>query len=267
MIRWSDNDRRLGPITYAHRDDVSRFGVVLKSSDDEGDPAYGRLHLFGSTILWPMPGWMIRPHRTKVKFTHLSDADRERLGRDWYWDVHERAFGFTFADGALHTYFGAQTHEWPGSKSKVFFLPWRQWRHVRHSYYDMDGDLFAHVPDRDFDAKEKLQTACPVLQFDFLDFDGERITATTRIEEREWRLGEGWFRWLSLFRRNMVRRSLSIKFDKETGPEKGSWKGGTMGTGIDMLPGELHEAAFRRYCEQDHSSKYRRYRVTFVGRA
>lgn len=99
------------------------------------------------------------------------------------------------------------------------------------------------------------------------DHDGERITATTHIEEREWKFGEGWFRWLSLFRRNMVRRSLSISFDKECGPEKGSWKGGTMGTGIDMLPGELHEAAFRRYCEQDHSSKYRRYRVTFVGRA
>ena len=35
---------------------------------------------------------------------------------------------------------------------------------------------------------------------------------------------------------------------KETGSKKGSWKGGTIGHGIDMLPGELHEGAFRRYC-------------------
>lgn len=120
---------------------------------------------------------------------------------------------------------------------------------------------------RDFDAQLEAEARCDKVAFLIDDYDGERITATTHIEEREWKFGEGWFRWLSLFRRNMVRRSLSIGFDKETGPEKGSWKGGTMGTGIEMLPGELHEAAFRRYCEQDHSSKYRHYRVTFVGRA
>lgn len=34
-----------------------------------------------------------------------------------------------------------------------------------------------------------------------------------------------------------------------------------------MLPGELHEAAFRRYCDQEHSSKYSRYRITYVGPA
>jgi hypothetical protein len=41
---------------------------------------------------------------------------------------------------------------------------------------------------------------------------------------------------------------LDIRFSEETGRRKGSWKGGTLGHGIDMLPGELHEAAFRRYC-------------------
>lgn len=90
--------------------------------------------------------------------------------------------------------------------------------------------------------------ACPSASFDFLDFDGELITAKTHIEEREWRFGEGRFKWLSLFRKPMIRRSLDIDFSKETGRRKGSWKGGTVGHSIDMLPGELHEAAFRRYC-------------------
>lgn len=73
-------------------------------------------------------------------------------------------------------------------------------------------------------------------------------------------------KWLSWFRQPKIRRVLDISFSNETGPEKGSWKGGVMGDGIDMLPGELHEAAFRRYCEQEHRSKYRSYRVTFLGR-
>jgi hypothetical protein len=81
----------------------------------------------------------------------------------------------------------------------------------------------------------------------FNDFDGEVITATTHIEEREWRFGTGWFAWLSLFRRPRIIRSLDIRFSAEVGPRKGSWKGGTMGHSIEMLPGELHRGAFQRY--------------------
>ncbi len=78
--------------------------------------------------------------------------------------------------------------------------------------------------------------------------------------------GTGWFKWLSWFRAPKIRRSLAIEFSGETGPEKGSWKGGTVGTGIDMRPGELHESAFRRYCGEPHRSKYNEYHVKFVSR-
>jgi hypothetical protein len=57
--------------------------------------------------------------------------------------------------------------------------------------------------------------------------------------------------------RNTVRRSLDLQFSAEVGKRKGSWKGGTIGHSIDMMPGELHEAAFRRYCAQQG--------LTFVG--
>ena len=75
-----------------------------------------------------------------------------------------------------------------------------------------------------------------------------------------------WFRWLSVFAKPKISRSLSIEFSEEVGPEKGSWKGGTLGTGTTMLAHEDAEAAFRRYCEEDHHSKYRQYRITYVGR-
>jgi hypothetical protein len=85
------------------------------------------------------------------------------------------------------------------------------------------------------------------------------LSAKTRIEEREWRYGRGWFKWLSWFRQPKVWRALDIDFSGETGEEKGSWKGGTMGTSIGMLPGELHESAFRRYCAEHN--------MTFIGSA
>jgi len=91
----------------------------------------------------------------------------------------------------------------------------------------------------------------------FRDFDGEELTATTHISEHEWHFGEGQFKWLSLFRRPKISRSLDISFSGETGRRKGSWKGGTTGHSIEMLPGELHYAAFQRYCAE--------HQMTFIG--
>lgn len=256
-IRWSDSDRHLGPITVAWGQ--PEFGLVLRSKGDEDAPAYGRLHLSRLTVLWPMPSWLIRPHREKIIAKSWDAGTVERLGRDWYWQIDRRAYGFTVSDGTLFLKFGRQTGDSWTDQSRCIFLPWKEWRHVRHSFYDMDGDLFADVPDRDWDARQMLEVACPTVRFQFRDFDGEEITATTRIEERQWKRGEGRFKWLSWFVRDKVRRSLDIRFSAEVGERKGSWKGGTIGTGIEMLPGELHEAAFRRYCGQNG--------MTFIGRA
>ena len=44
----------------------------------------------------------------------------------------------------------------------------------------------------------------------FNDFDGEFLTAKTRIEERQWELGTGWFKWLSRFHKPIIHRSLDI---------------------------------------------------------
>lgn len=52
-----------------------------------------------------------------------------------------------------------------------------------------------------------------------------------------------------------ISRCLSLQFSKETGKEKGSWKGGTVGHAIEMLPNEMHKSAFQRYCAQ-HEMKF-----------
>ena len=104
------------------------------------------------------------------------------------------------------------------------------------------------------------------VSFQFEDYDGEIITATSLIEERQWEFGEGYFKWLSWFRKPKIIRSLDLQFSEEVGPEKGSWKGGTVGHGIDMLPGEMHEQAFRRYCDKEHSSKSGKFKLKYIGR-
>lgn len=250
---WSDTERRFGPFVY-DGSSIYTLGIQLVSRGDDEDEARRvslRMFGFGRTLILLLPSWMLRPYAEKVKARSWDAATVERMGRDWYWHVEPRKFGFTIHNGHLSVFYGRQSCDSSTEQCWGVFLPWTQWRHVRHSLYDMDGDLFAHVPDRDWDASEKLEKACPALRFDFLDFDGERITATTMIEEREWRFGDGWFKWLSLFRRPKIIRSLELRFSSEVGHRKGSWKGGTIGHSIEMLPGELHEDAFRRYCANE----------------
>jgi hypothetical protein len=234
--RWSDNDRHFGPFTVA-AGDSKRLGAVLDTgggewNDRDDDGACLRMHAFRCTLIVELPSLLPR-------------------GRE---------YGAVLIEDAVHFRYGPQTMDSSTEKSACWFVPWLNWRHVRRSLYGLSGEHHYTQPKgQSFLEFYEIEKACPRVLFEFDDYDGERIVAKTHIEEWEWRLGTGWFRWLSLFRRARVRRSLDIEFSKETGPRKGSWKGGTIGHGIDMQPGELHEAAFRRYCAE--------HRMTFVGPA
>lgn len=270
-LRWGDNDRYFGPFTWSYSSEYPHWAVVLKSCGDEDTDNKGcslRISTRAATFIIALPG-IIRPWREKV-YPKWDAETVQRLGRDWYWNVDPRQYGFSLSDGHLSVYYGRTGGACMDSSIQQqwgCFLPWTQWRHVRHSLYDLAGGHFWTEPKGGgFEAYRAAKDECPIAKFAFEDFDGAHLVATTRIEEREWHFGTGWFKWLAWFCRPKIRRSLDIEFSDETGPEKGSWKGGTLGTGIDMLPGELHEAAFRRYCEGQHRSKYRIYSVKFLAR-
>lgn len=267
-IPWTrDNDHYFGPFTYARDRRYKQLAVMLGSGDGDEHPGCRlRLAVSSHTLIIALPP-IIRPWRKKV-FPRWDAETVKRLGRDWYWDTHQREFGFSISGTgmigdvqALHVHFGAQTHDSSSTKSKCYFLPWTDWRHVRHSLYRQDGTHFADVPQGarfgspEYEAAWALQEACPTVEFSFQDFDGEQLTVTTKIEEREWHRGTGWFKWLAYVSRPIIRRSLDLRFSGETGRRKGTWKGGTLGHAIEMLPGELHEAAFRRYCAE-HSMNF-----------
>ena len=269
--RWSDNDRYFGPFTYARekrKNGYRPIAISLESGCDEYPGASFRISGFGHTFILALPEWALKPYREKVYPKSWDEETVKRLGRNWYWDIEPREYGFSISEGFLNISYGRRSDDSRTEQRWGYFLPWTEWRHVRHSFYDINGEHFASILKEDKNAyngmkpwerHEKIKESVPTMSFEFDDFDGERITATTRIEEREWRFGEGWFKWMSLFRKPKISRSLDLHFSAETGDRKGSWKGGTIGHAIKMLPGELHEQAFRRYCEQNN--------MTFVGLA
>ena len=275
--RYSGNDKHFGPFTWsAHSSEHWRpMGLMLDSGGDHEDSGNKgcnlKLHGFGRTLIVELPR-LLPDFRIRHTAVGWDAATVARLGRDWYDEVFPREYGFTVSDGTMHVHHGPQTHDSITTKNKVYFLPWCNWRFIRQSWYGPTGqhiETLWETTDREvrsaqWDWRHDFEASLVKTRFEIIDSDGERIGVSTHIEEREWRFGTGLFAWLSLFRKAKIRRSLSITFDREVGPEKGSWKGGLIGTGIDMLPGELHEAAFRRYCEQEHRSKNGRHRINLV---
>lgn len=258
-IRWSGSDRYFGPFTYANESRYRKFSIMLGSGDGGDYPGCRlRISIGRHTLIAALPA-IIKPWRRWHEIrTEPTRSQCIATGRNpGYWDCYNREFGFSFFEGSLHVHYGPQTHDSETTKSKCYFYPWREHRCVRHSLYDLEGVHFADLPEWGFRykngwaVKNAIEAACPVARFDFDDFDGERITATCRVEEREWKRGKGLFRLLYIGR-NKVSRSLDLSFSSEVGRRKGSWKGGTVGHSIDMLPGELHEAAFRRYCAKEN---------------
>jgi hypothetical protein len=268
--RWSDHDKHFWPLTLS-TGDHSRLGFMFDSGANDGGAGdcHVRLYLWTVTLICELPK-IIRDHRVRHSAKSWSDEDLARIGRDWYEEVFPREYGAYVSDGTLHVHYGAQTHDSRTDMNKCFFLPWRNWRFIRMSFFDLEGRHFWTERDNEraaWEASTAVKAACPKAKFEFEDYDGQKIQATTHIEEREWRFGTGLFRWLSWLSRPKVKRTLSIEFNAEVGPEKGSWKGGTVGTSVEMVAGETAETAFQRYCEQEHRSKYRRYRVRYVGKA
>ena len=255
-IKWSDNDKYFGPFTYCNSD-CARIAMVLGSGDEEYGGCRLRISALGKTLITALPP-VISPSKTWVDTSKYEWSS----GKGGYWAVNEREYGFSYQDGYLDIRFGRQTSDSSTEQRKGFFFPWTQWRHVRTSHYDVQGNQFYteaksawRLENPTYEIERVMIESCPSMSFDFQDYDGEELSAKTTIREMEWRFGTGSFKWLSLFRKPKISRELVIKFSGETGERKGSWKGGTTGHSIEMQEGELHESAFKRYCLQ-HNMKF-----------
>lgn len=140
----------------------------------------------------------------------------------WPWVVPDEyqcsgpRFGFQFFDDGLHL-------SWGKSKGRrddpftIIGMPWR-WRHQLH---EVLGEPEAH----------------PYL-YVLRSGEVQQRVATIKPERRLWARP-----WLPARRES---RYIDVEFNDEVGERTGSWKGGVLGCGFDMLPGEAPADALRR---------------------
>lgn len=251
MSKLTDNDKNWGPFTLGRW--TKNFSAYLSSGADEDTGTHLLFVAFGSAL--------------RIRLPHFLKP----FGK---YGEHSKRYGVSLSDMGngydfLQVFYGPQTHDSRTEKNWCKHLPWKQWDCVRNSVYTPTGEHFASEEKGKgkFFEFMRIKEQCPTVSFGFEDYDGEMIVATCMIEEREWHRGEGWFKWLRWFYPAHIRRSLDIKFSAEVGPEKGSWKGGTIGHGIDMIAGETPRIAFERYCAKEHDARGRKFRIRFIGPA
>ncbi len=239
--RYSDNQKQLGPFILARASGgYYPWGLTItgKNADDYGESRFTvlSLHLWLFTLVVLLPPFL--------------------LGK---------CYGIRGSGDSMSLYFGKYDPMGDKGDSKYVRFHWMGWTFIRHTLLTPDLKYFREITNLKWEDSRVFNDTVPKVYFKLKDYDNTDVVATCKVEEREWSFGEGRWRWLRYFRKNMVRRSLDISFNAETGPEKGSWKGGTTGTGISMENYETPRQALRRYCDDRHRSKSGHYMLRFMG--
>lgn len=85
---------------------------------------------------------------------------------------------------------------------------------------------------------EFREDGAKIWQFDYT-YEDQQAIAKCVMERRTW-----YRKWLPFMKE--TRTTLDVQFNREMGSQAGTWKGGVIGTSIEMTSGETAEQALRR---------------------
>ena len=155
----------------------------------------------------------------------------------WTDECDAPKWGISIHNNTVWIHRGGKGNMKGGSKWWTWYIPFITKEWVRTSIL-LKGGIWEHETKgnrKDF-YKEEWKEKQESWTYNYTDsYDGEVIPTTIYVDEREWR--PKWLKWTSLFAKKS--RSIDIHFSKEVGKRKGSWKGGTLGCGYELLPNEL----------------------------
>ncbi len=157
-------------------------------------------------------------------------AEREVISLSYFEHSVNFKFWWTECDRA----------KWRGVSTHVN-MPWHhEWVSTEILSLDLEGTVYLHKRKDgvSWDARHKAEDAAKaensfVYPYKYTLKSGEEqvCRATVHVVRRSWG-----YRWLPLAIHSCT--SIDVSFDKEVGERTGSWKGGTVGCGYDMKPGE-----------------------------
>lgn len=232
---------------------LSNPGEYYESGDFKTN--YCNLHFAIAGHSW----WFRVPElfKPRKKWVDTSKYEWSKSPAGGYWDYIKREYGIIIAEDAIHVRYGIQPGSWSSTDkknsdhTKVIWIPWKNLTYIHEEFFTPEWSSYTIIANKrgniDWEEERSVKENVPKIKFKFNDFDGEEIIATCYISKRMWRHGIGWCKWLGYIRKPLIKYSLDLEFSKETGYNKGSWKGGTMGHSVELAYGEDPLEAFKRY--------------------
>ena len=144
------------------------------------------------------------------------------------------SWGFSTCDRSIHLHWG--------SRYKIYDLPWA-WTHISREVRRADGSFAPYVGTYE---RDKEPDGRELITFDYAYTlrSGEVQRRTAAVYVNRWTNSWRIFKRIPLFHFSSL--SIDYTFSDEVGEGSGSWKGGCISSGENMLPGETVEQTFRR---------------------
>lgn len=141
----------------------------------------------------------------------------------------EHSYGFSWFGTGIHFNWATQT--------KIWDLPLKSWKFISHEVLDIGGHWVPH--QLTFEGDDGRYTETHPYTYTLASGEVQERQATVYTER--WNHHRKWAPFLK-----RTSTCLSVSFDGEVGEGTGSWKGGTVGCGYDILPGESMLDTLRR---------------------
>lgn len=153
----------------------------------------------------------------------------------------EDQYGFSFCDSGLHLHWGRKFTIWYYPWSWSFYKTWERIETRRIFTTDKSYE-WIEVPK--FLIESGRLATWYVYNYSYQLENGEiqKRIATYYVSKMVWRWH--WLPFLPWPRKTHV--SINVNFNDEVGERSGSWKGGTIGCGYEMLKGETPEECIKR---------------------
>lgn len=224
---------------------ASGFRIGFSSAGEDREHGTFNIKWFGRSKWYHLKKPWLKPYIHKM-------MDKE-TGKFKYDYPMEREFSLSvnlYPEYHIYINYGVEDPGWiDGLKVwggyKFINFSWMHYRFYSMEHLQQNGkQIYIETDERPLFGKRKFASRVfyphgfpgqQSVKFRFLDgYDNEEIIVTCKIDRRTWKRGEGWFKWLSWFYNDKVHTDIDMEFNKEVGKRKGSWKGGTIGMGINL---------------------------------
>lgn len=231
-----------------------QFGIFVQNGYDEEEENDLAIY-FGPWYRWyKLDKQWFAPESKWVDTSHYEWATPGPDGRCGYTSKTRKKYGFRLDKHSLAIFHGLDTDSWPNPDQTNIYFPFTEYRRVHMDFLDHELNFVERYQDNvngsiNFDSLRDVESRAPILEMEFKDYDGTVVKATARFTRSKYRLGTKWAKFLGYLVPSKMYHHIDLNFDQEVGPQKGSWKGGTMGITTQRFPEESARDCMIRVCK------------------